>query len=76
MSRTLHNIKPQKIIDFLEEKLFVLKRIHGSHHIFFNEETKKIASVPVHTKNIPIGTTLSIIKQAGYKAKDFLDYLA
>ncbi len=36
---------------------FKLVRIKGSHHFFFNERSKKTASVPVHANEI-LGTGL------------------
>jgi predicted RNA binding protein YcfA (HicA-like mRNA interferase family) len=39
---------PKKIISLLEKKGFVLRRITGSHHIYFHKEEKKIVVVPVH----------------------------
>lgn len=37
----------------------------GSHFIFYDEENKKRVTVPYHTKDLPKGTILSILKQAG-----------
>ena len=57
---------PKRIIYLLEQKGYLLKRVTGSHHIYFNKETKKTVVVPVHgNKDIPKGTFMSIIKQAG-----------
>lgn len=57
---------PKHLIKLLESKGFVLKRVTGSHHIYFHPELRKGVVVPVHgNKDIPIGTFLSIIKQAG-----------
>jgi predicted RNA binding protein YcfA (HicA-like mRNA interferase family) len=60
------NQSPQHLIKLLELKGYLLKRITGSHHIFFHPELKKTIVVPVHgKKDIPNGTFLNIIKQAG-----------
>ena len=37
----------------------------GSHFIFYNQEYKKRVTVPYHNKDLPKGTILSILKQAG-----------
>jgi YcfA-like protein. len=34
----------------LERNGFVLDRIKGSHHIYYNPETRKRAIVPLHKK--------------------------
>jgi predicted RNA binding protein YcfA (HicA-like mRNA interferase family) len=60
------NRSPQHLIKLLEAKGYILKRVKGSHHIYFHSELKKTVVVPVHgKKDIPNGTFLSIIKQAG-----------
>jgi predicted RNA binding protein YcfA (HicA-like mRNA interferase family) len=65
------NQSPQHLIKLLELKGFLLKRITGSHHIFFHPELKKTIVVPVHgKKDIPQGTFLSIIKQAGISKEE------
>lgn len=65
------NQSPQHLIKLLELKGFLLKRITGSHHIFFHPELRKTIVVPVHgKKDIPNGTYLSIIKQAGISKEE------
>ena len=61
----LPNLTPQKIIAILESQGFVLDRIKGSHHIFFHPETKRRVIVPVHRNDLPVGTLVEILKQAG-----------
>jgi len=62
---------PKNLIRLIEKKGFVLKRVSGSHHIYFNKENKKIVVVPVHgNKDIPKGTFMSIIKQAGISKEE------
>ncbi len=64
MSKT-PSLTPQKVIKILEKKNFMLDRIKGSHHIYFNLETKRRVVVPLHKKDLPKGTLLEILKQAG-----------
>ena len=60
------DFSPKHLAILLEKKGYTLKRISGSHHVYFNAETRKTVVVPVHgNKDIPKGTFLSIIKQAG-----------
>jgi predicted RNA binding protein YcfA (HicA-like mRNA interferase family) len=60
------NYSPKHLIQLLEGKGYQLKRVSGSHHIFFHTELKKTVVVPVHgNKDIPKGTFMSIVKQAG-----------
>lgn len=65
------NQSPQHLIKLLEARGFLLKRINGSHHIFFHPDLKRTVVVPVHgKKDIPNGTFLSIIKQAGISKEE------
>jgi predicted RNA binding protein YcfA (HicA-like mRNA interferase family) len=61
----LSPLTPQKVIKILEKKGFVLDRVSGSHHIYYHPATKGRAVVPVHKKDLPKGTLLEVLKQAG-----------
>jgi predicted RNA binding protein YcfA (HicA-like mRNA interferase family) len=65
----------RQIIRVLEKKGFVLDRSKGSHQIFIHPETRRRAIVPWHRKNLPIGTQLSILKQAGIDRDELVDLL-
>ncbi len=58
-------LTPQKIIRILEKNGFILDRIKGSHHIYYNPVTKRRVVVPLHRKTLPKGTLMEILKQAG-----------
>ncbi|MEA2065014.1 MAG: type II toxin-antitoxin system HicA family toxin, partial [Patescibacteria group bacterium] len=55
---------------FLKDKGFVLDHITGSHYIFYNFNNKKRAVVPCHTKDLPKGTLLAILRQSGISKDD------
>jgi len=59
------SLTPQKIIRLLEKKGFVLDRTKGSHRIYWHPETRKRVVVPFHRKDLPLGTMLEILRQAG-----------
>ncbi len=61
---------PRQVARLLEEHGFVLDRIKGSHHIYFHPETGRRAVVPMHKEDLPIGTLLSILKQAGIERNE------
>ncbi|MDY7027307.1 MAG: type II toxin-antitoxin system HicA family toxin [Spirochaetota bacterium] len=53
------------LIKILKEHGWVLDRVSGSHHIMIKEGRRSIP-VPVHgKKEIPIGLSKKILKQAG-----------
>jgi mRNA interferase HicA len=65
----------QKVIRILKKKGFVLDRVKGSHHLFYHPETKRRVTVPVHGRDLPTGTLLEILKQAGIEREEIEDLL-
>lgn len=63
---------PREIIKLLEDRGFVLDRVKGSHHIYLQAETGLRAVVPMHKKDLPRGTMMSILKQAGIDRDDIM----
>ena len=60
------NLSSKFLIQLLEQNQFVLKRSKGSHHLFYNKESKKTVIVPLQGgKDLKKGTFLVILKQAG-----------
>jgi predicted RNA binding protein YcfA (HicA-like mRNA interferase family) len=66
----LPSFTPKDIINVLLKKGFVLDRTKGSHHIYYNPETGRMAIVPLHKNDLPKGTLMSILKQAGIDKTD------
>jgi predicted RNA binding protein YcfA (HicA-like mRNA interferase family) len=58
-------LTPKEVMKILEKNGFVLDRIKGSHHVFYNPNNFKIVVVPMHKKDLPRGTLLEILRQAG-----------
>ncbi len=56
-------MKPKELIQLLEENGFVFVRQTGSHAVF-KKPGNRIIIVPIHSKDIPKGTLLSILKDA------------
>ena len=71
----LPNLTPQKVIRILKSQGFVLDRTKGSHHVFYHPESKRRAIVPVHQKDLPVGTLTEILKQAGIDKDELRDLL-
>lgn len=66
----LPSLTPQKIIKTIEKKGFVLDRIEGSHHIYYHSGAKRRVVVPLHKKDLPKGTLLEILRQAGLSKEE------
>ena len=63
------------VIKFLEVNGFVLDHTTGSHFIFYSASDKRRAVVPRHNKDLPKGTLISILREAGFSRDDLLNFL-
>jgi len=60
------NYSAKYLIRILERNGYIFRRANGSHHIYYHPDKKRIIVVPVHgNKNLPKGTFLAILRQAG-----------
>ncbi len=58
----------KEMVRFLKENGFEeLRQGATAHKVMFNPQTGKKAIVPMHNKDLPIGTEKAILKQAGLK---------
>jgi predicted RNA binding protein YcfA (HicA-like mRNA interferase family) len=65
------SLTAKKVIKLLEEHGFVLDHTTGSHKVYWHPKNRKRVVVPFHVKDLPKGTLLSILKQAGISRKNF-----
>jgi len=56
-------MKPKELIKILEKNDFVFIRQTGSHAIF-KKAGNRIIIVPIHSRDIPTGTLIGILKDA------------
>jgi len=64
-------ISGTRLCKILEKNGWELKRVTGSHHIYFKKGTDVILSIPVHSnRDLPKGTLKSIMKDAGLTEED------
>lgn len=68
----LPGFKPKPLIKKFEKAGYVIDRQKGSHVILYHPEEHKRLIIPLHVKDLPKGTLLSIIKQAGLSKEEFL----
>lgn len=72
----LPNLKPRHVIKFLVANGFVLDHTSGSHFIFYNSLTKRRAVVSKHNKEIPRGTLLSLLHEAGFTREEIVSFFS
>jgi predicted RNA binding protein YcfA (HicA-like mRNA interferase family) len=61
------SLTAKKVIKILLKNGFSLDHQTGSHRVYYNKDTKKRVIVPYHKKELPRGTLISILKEAGLK---------
>mgnify|MGYP003382402137 CR=1 FL=1 len=66
------SLTPDELIKHLRKHGFEFVRAKGSHQIFKNRTNGKMTIVPMHKRDLPKGTLLSILKQAGIDKEDLL----
>lgn len=66
------SLTPDELIRLLSKHGFELVRTKGSHQIFKNRSTGKMTVVPTHKRDLPKGTMLAILKQAGIDKDELL----
>lgn len=57
-------LKPKEVEKILLRHGFILNISKSSHRQYFNQKTKAHTTVPFHSKDIPIGTLRSIVRQS------------
>ncbi len=65
-------ISPDDLIRILRKHGFEFIRSKGSHRIFKNRANGKMTIVPMHKSDLPKGTLLAILKQAGIDKEELL----
>ncbi|OGI73113.1 hypothetical protein A3D42_02205 [Candidatus Nomurabacteria bacterium RIFCSPHIGHO2_02_FULL_41_18] len=64
-------LNPKKLIKIFLKEGFIIDHITGSHYVMFNSVSNKTITIPFHTKDLPKGTTHTIIKLSGINLKKF-----
>ncbi|MFH1575387.1 MAG: type II toxin-antitoxin system HicA family toxin [Candidatus Nealsonbacteria bacterium] len=64
-------VTSKRLIKMLRSLGFREDHVAGSHFIFHHPQTKKRAVVPRHLKDLPKGTLMSILREAGISKEEF-----
>lgn len=68
----LPSLKPREVGKILNRAGFIFVHQEGSHRTYRSSNLSKYVTVPFHTKDIPTGTLISIIKQSGLTKDEFI----
>lgn len=66
-------VKPKIVIRALERNGFIVHHTTGSHYVMKKGNLR--VTVPYHNRDLKPGTLASIIAQAGFTVKEFVDLL-
>jgi predicted RNA binding protein YcfA (HicA-like mRNA interferase family) len=69
----LPSLTPKKVIRILEKHGFQLDHSSGSHMVYYHPEKRRRVTVPFHRRDIPKGTLIAILKQAGIEKEELID---
>lgn len=64
-----------KVIKILKRRGFALDHASGSHFIFYHIKGRRRVTVPRHPKDLPKGTLLEILRQAGISKEELVGLL-
>jgi predicted RNA binding protein YcfA (HicA-like mRNA interferase family) len=68
-------VRPREVVKFLEQRGSVLDRTSGSHLIYFHPVSRRRAVVPKHNRDMPKGTLLSLLREAGFTREEMIAFL-
>lgn len=71
----LPSIKPRQVIRFLEQNGFILDHTSGSHYIYYQPSSRRRAVVPQHNRDLPKGTLMSLLREAGFTREELISFL-
>ena len=75
MSRRLPSLMPRQVLRALEKAGWEIHRRRGSHVSLRKEGCPYVVTVPMHSREMPRGTLVDIIKDAGLTPEEFADLL-
>jgi predicted RNA binding protein YcfA (HicA-like mRNA interferase family) len=68
-------VRAREVVRFLEQHGFVLDHASGSHFIYYHPSGQRRAVVPKHNRDIPKGTLMSLLREAGFSREDLIFFL-
>ena len=68
-------VRPREVIKFIEQNGFVLDHVSGSHFVYYHSASKRRAVVPRHNRDLPKGTLLSLLREAGFSREELITFL-
>jgi len=60
----------------VQQSGFVLDHTSGSHYIYYHPVSRRRAVVPQHNRDLPKGTLISLLREAGFTREELIEFLA
>jgi predicted RNA binding protein YcfA (HicA-like mRNA interferase family) len=74
MSR-LPSVRPRQVVAVLRRLGFIEHHQRGSHLFLWHPQAQRMATVPIHPRDLKLGTLKAILKQAGVSEEQFRELL-
>jgi len=75
VSQRLPSLTPRQVLRAIEKAGWEIHRRRGSHVSLHKEGCPYVVTVPMHTREMPRGTLMDIIEDAGLTPEEFADLL-
>lgn len=69
------SVKPRQVIKILNRKGFEYIRQSGSHASYRRDQPRATVTIPMHNRDIPLGTLRDILAGAGIDEDEFYSLL-
>jgi len=71
----LPTIRPKQLVQVLRRLGFVQHRQHGTSHLIMKHSDGRRTVVPIHSKDIPKGTLMGILKDIEVSKSELITHL-
>jgi predicted RNA binding protein YcfA (HicA-like mRNA interferase family) len=68
-------VRPREVIRFLERHGFGLDHVSESHFVYYHPVSRRRAVLPRHNRDIPKGTFMALLREAGFSREDLIQFL-
>ena len=75
MSDRLPAVTPKQLIRVLAQRGWEVDRVRGSHHVLVHPQRQRVIVVPVHNRELKVGTLAAILRNAGINGEELLTLL-
>ena len=69
----IYSVKSKEVFRLVKKLGYELDHVTGSHHIYKNVVKNKIIVIPLHNRDLRIGTVKSIIRELEITQQYFLE---